>query len=1685
MKKTERRKKLGIHAVSLAVLAALVLAIVLVPLEAGAVTSLSGIEQIKSRGGTFTILEIVPEAGTGSIGYYVSGQEPTASWMGALMEKTSRNERTNYANALFNNLIARNIMGAVGTAPDAYPLTQTSNYQEAYPWENIPEGSVKLSLGTEESVTVNGEFVAAAGGSYEQTDAYEYELGGSYVENADYYVYGTSGETDTYYYALTFQLAPVDESNVDSFFGVPLYTYAPEAETGAAHYTYAGTLVENSSDFTIDLNTTYYTASVVPNSYLTNTWESFEQVTVADDGSFNAADGTKLDNGTTLYTRTGDTASYQAAGIVGDAEFVPVEGTVYYKASDGATPVTTGTEPVETVLHSYYARKNSTIPYREKTENETGYFKQITGYRYVGDGNGSLDFVPNTTGSTAQTVVTDTIYVSGGYVNNNWFKKYVLDMEDDELANVRVEVKSCTPDTITDDLINIANLVVVSAGFDLSSGNTVPYTRDITAEQKAALNDKPRVVDARISGAPNLASLGEQEETPPCVTANNVYYFTTGTGSDARPALATNLFHEKFENTSPYQVVLDEITYENQLREVAGETKLSTDISMAACIRYIINTHRAVNKKTAIKVLDIEPAPIYDQTDNNGPLTVETVRSWLPASANNPNSEEYIKTIEITHMSTAALIGKIEDINEEYDLIYIGASLKGLNTTWSNGAQIVNYNDNSMDGLIYTNIGDTFSADTVLEGLLETDYQQDRWGNVQGASNATTYRFSGNDITPKKQTELVEFANAGLPIVVADDLTLKTAGQPERTLSVSITTGNVNENSVMLTAKPTVTPDGGNLTYEYQWYKVNGGYNEKVGTQQTLEAEAGYQGYQYYCEVTVTSAGLRYTARSETVSVKRGSPTWTKTKGGTNNNGYSVNITPDGYTLTATLSGDTRGRTVTYQWYKDGRETGTNQNFYTVTDTSGSHEYYCEVTIGSGRNRVTVTSPTYKLTQNVTTDTVANGKPVTIQEVSGSDGLNTARIDKCSLLYAALDSVWDKDNVLSEGELTSGTAMSDMQNTLVKHLNLSRPEIVLSAQPTEYSGDLTTNTCDGTLSFTFTITNPTDATPSETKYYCRLYIDQNGDGRHTDNEEVSDLWISGGTENGQLSAGIEYKVERVLSSKQFSGIVPWKLQVVKVGDDTVHASEKGYTYIQPASPTPIKILQVRDIGLNLATEENFKVGNRTVRNDSERTRDGVVLNLYKELKEQGAFDLNVFSMTVGELNNYAATQDGIYEYLNSFDMLIIGFGDCYGDFDEKTANAVVQYIDTGKAILFTHDTTSFRNLPKNISYQGSSYNGSMTYWGYYFNTILRDKVGLDRYGVTNTIYGLNKYSSSKTQSGPVANEYAGAVLESIKNAGYSIAYKPGSEFSTVGETQGYTNYTLARFRKGSDLLPTTGYGSYPSGGNGMTTNTVSQVNQGQITQFPYKLEETLTVATTHEQYYQLNMNSDDIVVWYCLAGDNFASGKNDVTNGYYIYNRGNVTYSGAGHFAYDTDTLGANEAKLFINTMVAAYRAGNGSPTVSYRTADDFSDLSVQLIPMEYEEGGTGSSLGGNQTVYFKITDPNLTTEKTMKVEFFYEVSDGEEETSLQDPVSGDSPVVKQAACETIYRASDGAEVTGSLQGNVLYKTDIPSEVLSAFAASGDSELKLYIRATTTISGTDYTGYDVLTLKKLGLLRLE
>ena len=228
-----------------------------------ATTSLTGIENLKNTKRHLNILEIVPQENTGSVGYYVDGEEPISNWLETMAATVGTDPRETYANnTLFKNLQDRGLMGNDGSV---YPLTLQEAYNEIMPWEvdqddyaDFESGRLKtLTLAQVEEQKVKGTIEKNENGDYIYEPSYVFVPDGSgatLVENAVRYVYGKpvlgAGQT-AYYYHVLFERAIITDANIEtSFLNVPLYVLVQE--TGMLpHYEYAGTLTEGGS-FKID-----------------------------------------------------------------------------------------------------------------------------------------------------------------------------------------------------------------------------------------------------------------------------------------------------------------------------------------------------------------------------------------------------------------------------------------------------------------------------------------------------------------------------------------------------------------------------------------------------------------------------------------------------------------------------------------------------------------------------------------------------------------------------------------------------------------------------------------------------------------------------------------------------------------------------------------------------------------------------------------------------------------------------------------------------------------------------------------------------------------------------------------------------------------------------------------------------------------------------------------------------------------------------------------------------------------------------------------------------------------------------------------------------------------------------------------------------------------------------------------
>lgn len=129
------------------------------------------------------------------------------------------------------------------------------------------------------------------------------------------------------------------------------------------------------------------------------------------------------------------------------------------------------------------------------------------------------------------------------------------------------------------------------------------------------------------------------------------------------------------------------------------------------------------------------------------------------------------------------------------------------------------------------------------------------------------------------------------------------------------------------------------------------------------------------------------------------------------------------------------------------------------------------------------------------------------------------------------------------------------------------------------------------------------------------------------------------------------------------------------------------------------------------------------------------------------------------------------------------------------------------------------------------------------------------------------------------------------------------------------------------------------GGNAIYPSTkVVPVNQGLMTQYPFNLDKSgsnssrYTVATTHDQFFPLNLERADVIPWYNISGSE--RDTDDSYNHFYTYSVGNITFSGTGHTSTGFPDW---EQMLFVNTMYRAFIGANHAPKITVHTPQNMS----------------------------------------------------------------------------------------------------------------------------------------------------
>lgn len=673
-----------------------------------------------------------------------------------------------------------------------------------------------------------------------------------------------------------------------------------------------------------------------------------------------------------------------------------------------------------------------------------------------------------------------------------------------------------------------------------------------------------------------------------------------------------------------------------------------------------------------------------------------------------------------------------------------------------------------------------------------------------------------------------------------------------------------------------------------------------------------------------------------------------------------------------------------------------------------------------------------------------------VYNTNGSiDKIDDSRVDENSWMYKFVDwCMTEKDgenykyfyknvnvskNFEDNSATTNGVGVADHRTEFVRYLNLSKLEVEVISMPPLYNpyekpadndgstkpienGKLVHNYIgmnawgEYALEFEVKLTNDAAVDTTNTSYNCKLYIDHDADGRFEDVEALDSIEIfndnndvQNADENGKfhLTTGTTYKISRRVP-EGYVGLIPWKLVFIENRNDNnelIKTAIQDYSAISDNLNKPtIKILQ-------LTSDGNPNTGRGTNDNHLDLRDDVELKQMYQQVID---FSISVDKDTVTNFVNQAGPIFGggvdRLERLYDYDMLVMGFTDVYNFRGTTLANskeailAVRQYMLSGKSILFTHDLTSSRIEE-----------AEDREWGVLANRYLRDIQGMDRYGVV----GKALETTDLYYKGQLIDKYVSAYDETkpAKDDGLSDPALLRHNNANYGEIS-------ARYTRNLT--------NSSSGENERERKIVARLNRGQVTEYPFRIgaleqnaekygdtrwyaSEYIQTATTHHQYFQLDMETDytdtnyddDIVVWYTISSPGTSKANyhklnyNDARNNYYIFNKGNITYTGAGHSYIDRK----EEKELFVNTLVAAYNAGTHAPYAAYKNNATLraNDVTSQYVPydisLKTDSGVNNGWLNGDDTtitVYFKAVNNNLQdNRREIIAQYYVEVPNG------------------------------------------------------------------------------------------------
>lgn len=465
------------------------------------------------------------------------------------------------------------------------------------------------------------------------------------------------------------------------------------------------------------------------------------------------------------------------------------------------------------------------------------------------------------------------------------------------------------------------------------------------------------------------------------------------------------------------------------------------------------------------------------------------------------------------------------------------------------------------------------------------------------------------------------------------------------------------------------------------------------------------------------------------------------------------------------------------------------------------------------------------------------------------------------------------------------------------------------------------------------------------KYKVKLLIDNNGDGVFTDDESGSEVVKTWPAENGTYGESskkdgkyVPYKVTYDLPSNYAKGNVAWKFVIYNVDKTDAYIERTGVSvYDGRTKDTEINALQIvsdnaiNDHAGNLEKQLNDAGSSyKTFIDDAAGysiTVNTLSVSQYREMFK----DKDQKFAVDGEAHYYSSD-------LDDYNLFIVSCGDDLSkDITEDNINSTGNIKYSALAYLAYLDTADV-----GVIYTPNTVNGSNTA----SQRVIRDAFNLSRFtsaGVNNSMYtDITGYYQKSTGD---YKTLSGSTESTIPELEYTY-YAAMKNFST--------NTNSGHYVYKDDI-----WKSIQPKGQKLSTKKATSIdrnNKGAVTNYPYAIDSNIAIKGTEAQQYQLNLNNPKATVWYSLADkEKDSAGKikdkdksaygispRDGSNNYYLYNAGNVFYSGINL----AETNGDEEIKLFVNTMVAACGSTSKYPSVTIdKVIEDEKDDSKKCDP--------------------------------------------------------------------------------------------------------------------------------------------